>query len=347
MKLRRLDDAGLLAGGVEERGRDRRAERRAASASAAQGRRLLPCRRQGAHARRRRPGEAGERLEVERDVAGRLEPLLRVLLQAVANDPVETRVDVLVRRREIRRLLRQDRRDRVGRRVPAEGALAREHLVQDRPEGEEVRPLVRGLPPHLLGRHVAHRPEHDAGLRAAGDGAHVRLSALVLLGLELREPEVEDLDPAVLRQEKVLGLQVPVHDPLLVRRREPAGDLDGVVDRLAHRERTRQQSRPQRFPFEELRDDVRGAVVRAEVVDRGDAGVVQHAGGPRFLLEALEPVRVLRESRGQNLDRHVAPKARILRPVDLPHPPSPDRRQDLVRPELRTGGERHFKPSTR
>ena len=40
--------------------------------------------------------------------------------------------------REVRRLLRQDRRDRVCRRVAAERPLTRQHLVEDRPEREEV-----------------------------------------------------------------------------------------------------------------------------------------------------------------------------------------------------------------
>ena len=221
-KLRRLDDAGLLAGGVEERGRDGRAERRAASASAAQGR-FFPA---AGRARTpvvvapERPDSASRSNATSRADSNRSSGFFSRQCRTIRSRPGWTSLFVV---REIRRLLRQDRRDRVRRRVPAERALAREHLVQDRPEGEEVGPLVRGLPAHLLGRHVAHRPEHDAGLRAAGDGAHVRLAALVLLGLELRETEVEDLDPAVLRQEQVLGLQVPVDDPLLVRRREPVG----------------------------------------------------------------------------------------------------------------------------
>ena len=116
---------------------------------------------------RHRPGRGRarhtrERLEVEGEIARRLEPLLRVLLEAVPHDPVDPRMDVLVRRREIRRLLRQDRRDRVRRRLAAERALARQHLVEDRAEGEEVAAAVRRLPPHLLRRHVAHRPEDDA-----------------------------------------------------------------------------------------------------------------------------------------------------------------------------------------
>ena len=86
---------------------------------------------------------------------------------------------------------------------------------------------------------------------------------------QLRQAEVEDLDAPVLRHEQVLGLQVPVDDPLLVRRREAARDLDRVVDRLARRRAAPPASAlAQRLALEQLRDDVRRAVVRADVVDR-------------------------------------------------------------------------------
>ena len=41
---------------------------------------------------------------------------------------------------------------------------------------------------------------------------------------------------AVGRHEHILGLEIAMDDALVVRRREPAGDLDGVIDRLAERE---------------------------------------------------------------------------------------------------------------
>ena len=94
------------------------------------------------------------------------------------------------------------------------------------------------LPAHLLGRHVTHRPEDDAGLgRRRSAVGRLGRSLGRRLGLrQLGETEVEDLDAAVARHEQVLGLQVAVHDPLLVRGGEPVRDLDRVVDGLARRE---------------------------------------------------------------------------------------------------------------
>ena len=59
------------------------------------------------------------------------------------------------------------------------------------------------------------------------------------------------------------------------------------------------QSVAQRLAFEQLRHDVRRAVVAADVVDREDVRVIQRRGGARFLLEAPKPAP----------DRHEASRA--------------------------------------
>ena len=120
------------------------------------------------------PDLLGERLEIERDVVRGVESLLGALLEAVAHDALEARRDVLVRDREVRRVFLQDRRHRVRGRVAVEGAAAREHLVEDRAEGEDVAARVGGPAAHLLGRHVAERAQHDAGLGAGARGREVR-----------------------------------------------------------------------------------------------------------------------------------------------------------------------------
>ena len=164
---------------------------------------------------------------------------------------------------------------------------------------------------------------------------------------QLGEAEVEDLDAASSGDEEVLGLQVPVDDPFLVRRRQALGDLPRALDRLARRKPAARELRPQRLALEKLLDDVGSALVRADVVDRGDVGVIEDARGLGLLLEAAQAVGVLREGRRQDLDRDLAPEPRVLRPVDLPHPARADRREDLVRAQLRAGRERHgaFSPA--
>ena len=110
--------------------------------------------------------------------------------------------------------------------VPLEGTPARRHLVEDRAEGELVGAEVDRLSARLLRRHVADRSQD--GSRSGPDRDRRRLrerTRLHLGGRELGEAEVQDLDEPVLRDHDVLGLQVPVDDPALVRAREPIGGL--------------------------------------------------------------------------------------------------------------------------
>ena len=116
---------------------------------------------------------------------------------------------------------------------------------------------------------------------------------------QLRDAEVEDLDPPVARDEQVVGLHVAVDDALVVRGGEPLGDLPRVVDRLARRQRAAVQTAAQRLALEQLGDDVRRAGVPADVVDGQDVRVIELPGGARLLLEALHPAaRRSRTSRG-------------------------------------------------
>jgi hypothetical protein len=175
----------------------------------------------------------------------------------VTDDALEARRDRLVGDREIRRILLEDRGHGLARRVRMEGPLPREHLVEDRAESEDVRARVGGPALDLLGRHVAESSHDDARLRPGGRGRQTRLRPRFSFRLsELGEAEVEDLHAAVLRDEEVLGLEVSVDDPLLVRRRETLRDLQGVVDRLALREAATRELRAEVLSLQQLGNDV-------------------------------------------------------------------------------------------
>ena len=83
--------------------------------------------------------------------------------------------------------------------------------------------MIDGLSAHLLGRHVADRADDDARL---GVGVVASSSRPPLDGSDAREAEVEDLQPAVVGHEQVLGLEIAMDDALVVRGSEPSRDLD-------------------------------------------------------------------------------------------------------------------------
>jgi hypothetical protein len=69
--------------------------------------------------------------------------------------------------------------------------------------------------------------------------------------------------------------------------------------------------------------------------------VAQRAGGPRLLFEAPKPFGIVRERRGQDLDRDVTAKPWIVRAVDRTHPAGADRADDGVVPEAYARRETH------
>jgi hypothetical protein len=158
---------------------------------------------------------------------------------------------------------------------------------------------------------------------------------------QLGQTEVENLDSPVVRNEEILGLQVAVDDPLLVRGGEALRGLARVVDRRAQRQLSAGEGRTKRFPLEKLRDDIGRSRVRSDVVDGRDVGVIENARRFRLLLEPAQAIRVSRERLRQDFDRDLARQARVPRAVDLAHSTGTERRQNFVGAEAGARGERH------
>ena len=99
--------------------------------------------------------------------------------------------------------------------------------------------MVDSLAAHLLGRHVADGADHGPRVGLAPQRGRLRVASRRGRGLLLlREAEVEDLEATIARHHQVLGLEVPMHDALLVGRREAVRGLGGIVGRHARGERT-------------------------------------------------------------------------------------------------------------
>ena len=233
--------------------------------------------------------DPSERLQLVGQIARGLESPPGILLEAVTHELLESRVDVLVRGPEIRRILLEYRGHGLGGRTSLERAMAPEHLVHDDAKREDVAPAVDGRGLDLLGGHVADRSHHDARL---GRRRKLGLACGALDLGELGQAEIEDLDAAPTRHEEILGLQVPMDDSFVMRGCQALGDLRGVADRLPRRDWPLAKLLAQRLPFEQFFDDVWHAVVLPHVVDDRDVGMVEDPRGAGFLLETPQPIRV-------------------------------------------------------
>ena len=225
---------------------------------------------------------------------------------------------------------------------PSKSLLAGQHLEQHDAEGPDVGALVDGLAPRLLGGHVGGGAEDQAGRGAgAGQGRRLRQGGraagerVVISAPGLGEAEVEDLDLALRGQLDVRGLEVAVHDALLVGLLQRVGDLAGDRDRLVDGNRAALQALREILALDQLHGDEvdRSPTVEAralEAVEVGDVRMVERGEEPAFALEPGESLGIRRESLGQELERDLAAELRVGGAVDLAHPTGPEGRGDPV-----------------
>jgi hypothetical protein len=259
----------------------------------------------------------------------------------VLDDTLEGRRHAVTDGARRRRLLAQDCRHRLGARVAAEGAPARQHLVEHGAEREDVGAMVGDAAPHLLRRHVADRPQNRAGLGAAFHRRRVRVAAVAQDGVLPRQAEVEDLQVPVAREEQVLGLQVAMHDALRVGRGQAFGDLPAVLRGLLGGERSGGEQLAQGLAVEQLHRRVVLPPGLTEVEDGQDVRVRERGHGLRFALEARERLRLAGKPRRQHLDRDVAVELLVARLPDLTHAPRAERGEHPIRSELSVRFEGH------
>ena len=209
---------------------------------------------------RRTRGSVEDRVERKREVVRRVEAVLARFLETPPHDPTQRRRHGAAERLQLGRCLIEDCRQRRDRRLARERVAARQQLVQHHTEREDVAPVIDRQPAHLLGGHVADRPDHlpcGRWRRFIGRGPAVR----VPVG-ESRQAEVEDLDAALVGDEHVLGLDVAVDDALRVGGGEATRDLHREHQRLLLRRRPLAHRRAQRLAVQQLRDDVRDCADR-------------------------------------------------------------------------------------
>ena len=197
-------------------------------------------------------------------------------------------------------------------RLGGEGGPADEHAPGHDADRVDVRARIGRLPEGLLGRQVLRRAHHEPRVAplAVRAGGH---------------PEVEDLHDRAGRassvEEDVLGLEIPVDDPLAVRRLQAVAHLDQDGDDLRGWERPGPpQPLEEPLALEQLHGDEARAVRAAPVVeDAHHVLVVDHPGDGSLAEEAADRLGGAGQVGLQQLERHLAPVAGVLGDVHGGH----------------------------
>ena len=237
-----------------------------------------------------------------------------------------------------RRIVAQNRGQRVDRRGPLEGAAPGEHLVEHGAERELIGAKIHDGAARLFRRHVGQRAHHGARPRIARarHGFAVRVAAR-----QSCQAEVEYLGEAVVGDHHVLGLEIAMDDAGLVGFRKPVGDLCGNRECAAQRQRPALERLAERLAGDQLHADPRLRRLGADVIDGDDGRMVERGGGARFALEASEAFGVAGDVRREQFQRDKPIEPRVARLVDLAHSACPKRSDDFIGSESSACGDAH------
>ena len=130
------------------------------------------------------------------------------------------------------------------------------------------------------------------------------------------EYQIDELGVAVAREHDVSGLQVPVHDPVLVSVAKRLRDSGSKLERLARRERFARHAFGEASPAEKLHRDKEDAVGFVDLMDDADVRMLEGSGGGGFLHESLTALGLLDEIRRQDFQRYLAVELLVAGAVD-------------------------------
>ena len=154
---------------------------------------------------------------------------------------------------------------------------------------------------------------------------------LVTVSTDAHEPEVGDLDPAVVPYEHVLRLHVAVHEPGAVRGAERGEHRLQDVQRGPRLQRPAlAQHVPQGAAGDVLHREIDVRPVGALVEDLHHVRVREPGDGLRLADEPVDEGGVGRQRRVHHLEREHAVEAGVHGPVDRGHPADRDPRVDAI-----------------
>ena len=225
--------------------------------------------------------------------------------------------------------------DHIDERLAPKRRPAGEHLIQHAAKRPDVRALIDRQSTRLLRTHVCGRPQDYTGARP--DICYCR--GIYRFGYPRRadpsEPEVEHLHRAVGTYFDVRGFQITMDDSPLVRRFERLGDLLRDGQGLLKRNRPLRDAVGERRSLDHLHHEGLDAVALFEAMNLADVGMVQRGERAGLAVEAGEPLRVVGERLGEDLDRHITPEFGVASAIHLPHASRADPLEDVVRTQPR------------
>ena len=149
---------------------------------------------------------------------------------------------------------------------------------------------------------------------------------------QLGETEIEDLQAAIVRDENIFRFQVAMDDAFVVRGSQTLRDLRRVFHSAPRGQRAIVHFDAKRMSFEKFGDEVRRAVVFANVMNGENVGMIQRSNRASFLLEAPQAVGIFRKCFREDFDGDVAAEARVLRAKHFAHSARANRRDNFVGP---------------
>ncbi len=132
-------------------------------------------------------------------------------------------------------------------------------------------------------------------------------------------------------------------DAALVRRGKRIGQWDRQTEERVDRQAALGDHLGERRALDHLHGDKANTVHLVHRMNSDDVGVVQSGDRPGLPLKAHQPLGIESERLGEDLERNVAAELRIPRSPHLAHPPSAERREDLIRTEADAGCKTHWR----
>ena len=280
-------------------------------------------------------GRASSAAQARGDLGGRrTQPC--VLLQALEHELVEGRGHLDAHPRRRHRRVAGDAVKHGQRRRRVKRVLARQQLVEQDAEREDVAGGRDRFTARLFGRQIAERAQHQSGARLGADGG----IAGMLAHRDACQAEVEHLHVAVGAHHHVVGLDVAMDDLLRVCHGQRLGHLAREVARLVDGGALANHL-AQRAALHQLHDDEAARGGLARLVNGDDVGVVQGRDGQRLTDKTVDGLRFLVQPRRHQFHGDVAPQPLVVGQIHLAHAAAADERPHEIVAEACARRNRH------